>query len=105
MSIPVELKRNIADSYLKNRDMLEQLNPIVMQSFASGVLEIIKREKEKSHHSHDLEILEQSMEHLKNDSTLLSKFRPETDDYDFALNDCQNLLNSMEKWLEMEGII
>ena len=45
------------------------------------------------------------MKHLKNDSTLLKNSKPDTDDYDFARNDCNNLLAATKKWLELEGII
>jgi len=69
------------------------------------VLETIGREKERGQSSHDLEVLEQNMKHLKQDSALLKNYEPKTDDYDFTRNDCKNLLNSTKRWLKLEGLI
>jgi len=55
--------------------------------------------------SHDLEVLEQSMKHLKEDSEKLKNLQPSTDDYDFTRNDCKNLLNSTKRWLKAEELI
>jgi len=66
---------------------------------------MIEREKERARPTHDLEVLEQSMKHLKQDSALLRNYEPNTDEYDFTLNDCKNLLNSTKRWLKMEGLI
>ncbi len=104
-SLSIELKRKIADLYEGKRKRLEELDPRALESFASELLEIIEREREKSQPSHDLKVLEESMKHLKHDSATLKNSKPETDDYDFALNDCKNLLNSTRKWLKMEGLI
>lgn len=104
-TLPIEFKKKIAELYLKNRQRLDELDPDAMESFASEVLEIIGREKEISQSSHDLEVLEQSMKHLKQDSSLLKNYKPNTDDYDFTRNDCKNLLNSTKRWLKMEGLI
>ena len=101
--IPLELKKKIANVYLKNKKKLEDLKPDTLEVFASELLEMIK--KETLPHSHDLEILKESMKHLKNDSTLLKSSKPDSDDYDFARNDCNNLLTSTRKWLELEGIM
>ena len=68
------------------------------------MLEIITREIE-SHSIHDLEVLDESMTHFKNDLILLKKFKPGTEDYDFAFNECKNLLNSTKNWLNKEGLI
>lgn len=100
-----ELKGKIADLYLKNRARLEQLDPAAMQSFASELLELIGREKARRQSYHDLEVLEDSVKHLKDDSARLRSFKPGTDDYDFALDDCRNLVNSTRKWLKLEGLI
>jgi len=106
-TLPKELKKSIADLYLANKQSLDKLDPDMLGSFASEVLEIIRREKEKapSSSSHDLEVLEQSMKHLKQDSALLKNYQPKTDDYDFTQNDCKNLLNSTKRWLKIEGLI
>ncbi len=100
-----ELKGKIADLYLKNRDRLDELDPDALQSFASELLEMIGREKERRQSYHDLEVLEISVKHLKDDSARLRSFKPGTDDYDFARNDCRNLMNSTRKWLKLEGLI
>jgi len=44
------------------------------------------------------------MKHLKKDSEELKKWKPGTDDYEFAANDCKNLVNSTKKWLKMENL-
>jgi len=104
-TLPIEFKKKIAELYLKNRQRLDEFDPDALESFASEVLEIIDGEKEKAQSSHDLEVLEQSMKHLKQDSTLLKNYKPKTDDYDFTRNDCKNLLNSTKRWLKTEGLI
>jgi len=104
-TLPMELKQKIADLYLKNRQRLYKSDPSALESFASQILKMIEREKERAQPTHDLVVLEQSMKHLKQDSALLRNYEPKTDDYDFTLNDCKNLLNSTKRWLEMEGII
>jgi len=93
------------EKYLENRQRLDKLDPDALESFALHLLEMIGREKEGAQPSHDLEVLEQSMKHLKQDSNLLRNYEPNTDDYDFTRNDCKNLLNSTKKWLKMEGLI
>ncbi len=96
-----ELKKKIAGLYLENRKKLEELDPNSLASFATQLIEMIEREEEKSQHSHDLEVLKESMNHLKRDSTLLKNSKPATDEYDFARNDCKTVINATKKWLNM----
>ena len=103
--LPIELKREIADLYLMNRKKLEDVDAAASESFASKVLEIIGRVEGQLKFPHDLEVLKQSMEHLKNDSSTLEKLTPGSDDYDFARNDCKNLIYSVERWLTIERLI
>lgn len=100
-----DFKRKVADLYLEKRTKLEKLNPNTMESFASEILNIIGKEKEQSLARHDLEVLESSMKILKNQATKLRDFEPDTDAYDFTLNDCKNLVESTKKWLKLEGLI
>jgi hypothetical protein len=65
-----------------------------MESFASQILEMVKKEKKKTYALHDLEILEYNIGLLKNYSTTLKGYAPETDEYDCTSNDCKNLLES-----------
>ena len=44
------------------------------------------------------------MQHLKRDAVTLRTVKPGSDDYDFAINDCKNLINSTRKWLKLEGL-
>ncbi len=104
-SLPVEFKKRIADLYLTRQQRLEELDPNALELFAYELLQMIAEEKEKTGSSHDLEVLEQSMRHLKKDSALLKNYKPNTDDYDFTRNDCKNLLNSTKRWLKMEELI
>jgi hypothetical protein len=103
--VPTRLKREIADLYLKNSKKLDAVDAEALQSFASRVLEVISRMDSRLQLSHDLEVLKESMTHLKNDSLKLEKAEPNSDDYDFAHNDCKNLLNSVKKWLKLEGLL
>ena len=104
-SLSMKFKKKIADLYLNNTQTLDKLDPDALESFASELLKLIAEEKEKAGTSHDLEVLEQSMKHLRQDSALLKNSKPNTDDYDFTRNDCKNLLNSTKKWLKTEGLI
>ena len=104
-NFPIELKRKIANLYFEHRKKLEGLDPTVMESFATEILKMIAREKNKSKPSHDLQVLEESMKHLKHDSITLKKYKPKSDDYEFALNDCQNLIKATRKWLKLEELI
>jgi hypothetical protein len=104
-SLPMKFKKKIADLYLKNTQTLDKLDPDALESFASELLKLIAEEKENAGASHDLEVLEQSMKHLRQDSALLKNNKQDTDDYDFTRNDCKNLLNSTKKWLKTEGLI
>lgn len=81
-------------NFTKNRTKLEKLDPPAMESFASKVLEIIKKEKTKSSALHDLQILEYNMAQLKNYAAALDTYAPDTDDYDFTKNDCKNLVDN-----------
>jgi len=99
------LKRKIANLYTENEKKLNQLDPEALTSFASELLKLIREEKEKAGSLHDLDVLEGSMKHLKKDSEELKKSKPGTDDYEFAANDCKNLVNSTKKWLKMENLI
>lgn len=101
----MDFKRKVADIYIEQRTKLEKLDPTTMESFATEILEIINKEKKKSDALHDLEILEDNMGLLKNYSVALKQYAPETDEYDFTLNDCKNLINSTKKWLTLEGQI
>jgi hypothetical protein len=103
--LPIELKREIADLYLKNRKKLEDVDATALESFASKVLEIISQVKGQFKLPHDLEVLKESMEHLKNDSATLKGLKPGSDDYDFARNDCKSLINSVKRWLKLEGLL
>ena len=104
-ALPIEFKRKVADLYLEKRIKLEELDTNTMESFASEILDMIGKEKEQSLARHDLEVLESSMRILKNQAVKLKGFEPETDAYDFTLNDCKNILNSTKKWLKLEGLI
>ena len=103
--VPTRLKREIADLYLKNSKKLDAVDAGALQSFALKVLEIISRMNSSFQLSHDLEVLKESMTHLKNDSLKLQKAKPNSDDYDFARNDCKSLLNSVKRWLKLEGLL
>lgn len=103
--LPQQFKKKIADIYSKKKQKLDEIDPEALESFASEVLSAIKHEKEKTPLSHDLEVLEQSMRHLKHDSTTLRKLKPGTDDYDFTRNDCRSLINSTKRWLKIEKLI
>jgi hypothetical protein len=103
--VPTRLKREIADLYLRNSKKLDAVDAEALQSFASKVLEIISRMDSKLQLSHDIEVLKESMTHLKNDSLKLQKSELDSDDYDFAHNDCKNLMNSVKRWLKLEGLL
>ena len=100
-----EFKKKFAEIYSKNRAELENLDPIVMESFSSEIIELIENEKTKSEALHDLELLGYNMGLLKNYSSALKNFSPETDEYDFTKNDCKNLVDSTKKWLILEKLI
>jgi len=100
-----EFKKKIANLYSKKRQKLDEIDPQALELFASEVLDAIKQEKERTRSSHDLEVLEQSMKHLKQDSATLRKLKPNTDDYDFTHNDCKSLINSTKRWLRIEKLI
>jgi len=104
-SLSGEFKRKVAAAFMKNRKILEELNPAALESFASELLEMIRKEKEENGSSHDLEVLDGSMRHLKRDAASFAASQPGTDDYDFARNDCNSLVESTKKWLELEGLI
>jgi len=104
-SLPEEFKRKVADLYLKRKQSLDELNPTALEPFASEVLEAIQKEKENTPTSHDIEVLELAMHHLRQDSAKLKNLQPDTDDYDFTRNDCKNLLNSTKRWLKTEELI
>lgn len=100
-----EFKKKIADLYSKHKQSLDQLDPNALEQFASEALEAIQKEKENTSSSHDIEVLEQAMKHLKQDSAKLENLQPDTDDYDFTRNDCKNLLNSTKRWLRTEELL
>lgn len=100
-----ELKQRIATLYLENKGKLEALSPAGLESFASEVLTIIQGERDEAGPSHDLEVLEGSMKHLKRDAATFKNNEPGTDDYDFAKSDCRSLLDSTKMWLRLEGLI
>ena len=104
-TLPIEFKRKVAELYLGNRTKLEKLDPDTMESFASEILTLIQEEKDQILAKHDLEVLESSMKILKNQAVKLKGFEPETDAYDFTLNDCKNLVESTKRWLKMEGLL
>ncbi|HKZ94780.1 MAG TPA: hypothetical protein VJ249_09420 [Candidatus Bathyarchaeia archaeon] len=100
-----EFKKKVAELYSKKKHSLDQLDPNALEQFASEALKAIQKEKENTPSSHDIEVLEQAMKHLKQDSTKLKNLQPDTDDYDFTRNDCKNLLNSTRRWLKTEELI
>jgi hypothetical protein len=100
-----EFKKKIANIYSKRKQKLDEIDAKALESFASEVLSAIQQEKEKNLSSHDLEVLEQSMKHLKQDSAALGKLQPNTDDYDFTRNDCKSLINSTKRWLKIQNLI
>jgi Holliday junction resolvase RusA-like endonuclease len=104
-TLPQEFKKKVADLYLTSSKRLEELDPATLESFTSKVLQLIEQERKGTESSHDLEVLEQSMKHLKHDSAQLKNYKPNTDDYDFTRNDVKNLLNSTKRWLKTEGLI
>jgi hypothetical protein len=104
-TLSIDFKRKVADLYLENREKLEKLDAATMESFASQILEMINKEKKQTDALHDLEILEYNMGLLKNYSSALKGYEPETDEYDFTQNDCKNLMESTKKWLKLEGLI
>ncbi len=104
-TLSMEFKKKIAHLYLENGRRLDSLDPSALESFATTVLQAIEIEKGKVGSSHDLDVLEQSMKHLSHDTAQLKNYEPETDEYDFAKNDCKNLINSTKKWLEMEKLM
>lgn len=97
-----EFMKKVAELYVTNRAKLEKLEPPTMESFATKVLELIKKEKKHASSLHDLQILEYNMLNLKNYSAALDMYSPDTDEYDFTQNDCKNLINSTKKWLTLE---
>ena len=42
---------------------------------------------------------------LKKYTSKIKGYKPDTDEYDFTLNDCKNLIKSTKKWLELEKLI
>ena len=104
-NLSVDFKRKVADLYIDNREKLEKLEVTTMKSFATKIIEIIDIEKTKTNALHDLEILDYNMGLLKNYSTALKGYEPETDEHDFTQNDCKNLIDSTKKWLKLEGLI
>ena len=104
-TLPIEFKRKISDLYLENKTKMEKLDPDTMESFASKLLRMIQEEKDSILAKHDLEVLESSMKILKNQGMKLKGFEPDTDAYDFNLNDCNNLVASTKRWLKMEGLL
>lgn len=100
-----EFKQKVAELYLKNKTKMEKLDPPTMESFATKTLELIKKEKTKSSSLHDLQILEYNMGLLKNYSTALDMYTPDSDEYAFTQNDCKNLVDSTKKWLTLEKLI
>ena len=104
-NLPVVFKRKVADLYQENREKLEKLDATTMESFASQILEMINKEKKQTDALHDLEILEYNMGLLKNYSSALKGYEPETDESDFTQNDCKNLIDSTKKWLKLEGLL
>ncbi|UCC57894.1 MAG: hypothetical protein JSW14_05900 [Candidatus Bathyarchaeum sp.] len=104
-TLPSEFKRKVADLYLEKKTKLEELDTDTMESFASELLTMIQEEKDSIPAKHDLEVLESSMKILKNQAMKLKWFEPETDAYDFTLNDCKNLVESTKRWLKLEGLL
>jgi hypothetical protein len=104
-SISPELKEKIAILYLEKKDELESLDPARLASFASEALTMIQAERDRTGSTHDLEVLEGSMKHLKRDASTFKNNEPGSDDYDFAKSDCRSLLDSTKMWLRLEGLI
>ena len=105
MNLSIEFKKNVANLYLENRNELDELNPKSLEIFTLKLLNLIGNEKEKIGSIHDLEVLEENMNHLRRDTKHLTSSKHGTDDYDFARNDCMNILNSMNDWLMKEKLI
>lgn len=104
-SFSSELKQKIASLFKRESKTLEDLDPAALESFASELLKMIEQEKGEDRFSHDLQVLENSMKHLKKDAGILRVSAPGTDNHDFARNDCRGLIESTRKWLELEGLI
>lgn len=100
-----KFKNQVADLYLGNKNKLEEYDPVTMESFASELLGMIHIEKKKSEALHDLEILEYNMKLLQSYTFKLKEYKPDTDEYDFTINDCKNTIDSTKKWLKLEGLI
>ena len=101
-SLSAEFMKKVAELYKNSRTKLEKLDAPAMESFATKVLELIKKEKKNASSLHDLQILEYNMGLLKNYSAALDTYKPDTDEYDFTQNDCKNLIDSTRKWLTLE---
>lgn len=104
-NLSADFKGKVANLYINNREKLEKSDAAIMESFAEQILEMIDKENKKTEALHDLEVLEYNMKLLKNYSTALKRYEPETDEYDFTQNDCKNIVNSTKKWLMLEGLI
>jgi len=104
--IPINIKQKIANLYLQNQTKLSLLDPTALENFATQTLTLLTNAQQKpSQRTHDLQTLTAAMQHLKKDSTALKTHKPGTDEYDYAHNDCKNLLNSTQKWLKTENLI
>ncbi len=90
--------------YLESKKQLDDLDPTTLMLFASRALNSIRAEKLKTKASHDLDILEVAMKHLEEDAGRLKSSSFGTDEYDFARNDCKQLMNSTRRWLNEEGL-
>jgi len=75
-----------------------------MESFSTEILETINK-KNKSDALHDLEIREYNLKLLINHSTAIKQYEPETDEYDFIQNECKNIIDSVKRWLKLEGLL
>jgi len=103
--LSLEFKKRVAEIYQKNRTELEKLDPTTMKTLAIEIIETIDNEKKKSEAIHDLEILEYNMKLLKKYSAALKQHAQDTDEYDFTLNDCKNLVDSTKRWLKLERLL
>ncbi len=102
--LSIEFTKKIAALYLESKKRLDDLDPTALTLFASRALDLIKAEKLKTKTSHDLDVLEAAMRHLEEDAGRLKSSSFGTDEYDFAHNDCRQLMKSTIKWLNEEGL-
>jgi hypothetical protein len=103
--LSTEFKKKIAGIYLENEKGLENIDIDTLELFALRVLNVIHEESVDVALVHDLKVLEETMNHLRNDLVHLRNSKPGTDDYDFARNDCKNTVKATKTWLTTEKLL